>query len=63
MLHLMATPAQLSSLISVPPMPVMKWISPLSLTSYLPLLDTFLNIMYLIIGGDMNTQISKGEND
>ena len=39
----MATPAQQLSLATLPPMPMMKWISPPSSMDYLPLLDTLPN--------------------
>ena len=51
----MATPAQWLSLSTILPMPVMKWLS--SLVQNIPKHNI------LIIGGDMNAQISKDENN
>ena len=61
MRYLMPTPAQRSSVATVPPIAVMKWISPLSMMDYLPSLDSFTNIQ--IISGDMNAQTGKVENN
>ena len=58
----MATYAPSLSLAAVPPMPVIKQTSPPSITSYLPLFNTFLKYNILIIGGDINVHIDKDEN-
>ena len=57
----MATLGQQSSFVTVPPIPGMKWISSLSMTSYLLLHISKHNV--LIIDGDINAQISKDENN
>ena len=54
----METPAQWSFLDTVPPIPVMKRLSPLSMKGYLPLHDEFSNF----IDEEMNVHISKDEN-
>ena len=61
-LTLMANRAQRLSHAKVPLMPETKLISPPSITSYFPLLDTFQSNA-LLIGGEMEHQKGNSENN